>query len=65
MTSIVTLVGIFENILDSKALYTLADKGSFFEIDTRDQEEACDELNLNFTDSYERKIIKKYYGNRS
>ena len=65
MTSVVSLVQIFEHVLKSKALYTLIDKGSFFEIDTTDQKRVCYELNIRFTDTYERELINKYYGNRS
>ena len=65
MINVVSLVQIFEDILNSKGLYTLKEKGSFYEIDTKDQKKVCDELSIRFTDSYERQLIQKYYGNRT
>ena len=57
------IVMAIEHFLDKKASYTIAQKGSSYEIDIESTKAIIKELNINFHTDYLDRLLKKYYSN--
>jgi len=61
-TSIPQLVKIFEIVTGKEASYTEVDAGGTYQIDSTLALEAASKIGINFDESYNQKLIRKYYG---
>ncbi|NTF33481.1 NAD-dependent epimerase/dehydratase family protein [Rhizobium skierniewicense] len=60
--SILDIVEVFEKVSGKKAVYSLIDAGSGYDIDVPDVKRAASDLNISFDEDYIERTIRKYYG---
>ncbi|XUY29653.1 NAD-dependent epimerase/dehydratase family protein [Agrobacterium sp. rho-8.1] len=60
--SILNIVEVFEKVLGKKAVYSLIDAGSGYDIDVPDVKRAASDLNISFDEDYIERTVRKYYG---
>lgn len=58
---VLEFVRIMENIVGRKAIYTLARKGQHFELDRAEVLQVADELNLDLSEQYLERVLRKYF----
>ncbi len=60
--SIPQLVNVFEVVLDKKASYTALDIGGTYSIDSSLAATVANQSGVNFDETYNERLIRKYYG---
>jgi len=59
---VVEFVSSMERILGRKASYSIAEKGAHYRISCPEVESVAHELNLDFSDQYLERVLRKYFG---